>query len=140
MTKVHKTIRIDSKLEEQIREIAEREDSSFTKVAEHLMQVGLTKTKETLGVTLLNNAIDTILSRHFKTLADRISRLLARNLLESIANRSLTIQLVSHHKGEDAARAFNQEAYKAAVQHSKKRIDAFEEAIQELTGKEDDFS
>ena len=140
MTKIHKTIRIDEKLDKKIREIAEREDSSFTKVAEHLMEVGLTKTKETLGVTLLNNAIDRILSRHFKTLGDRLSRLLARNLIESLANRSLTLQVLAYHYDGETARAYNQKSYEQAIKSSTKRIEDLEEAIQNITKAQDDSS
>ena len=137
--KVHKTIRIKPKLDKQIREIAEREDSSFNKVAEHLMEAGLTKTKETLGVTILNNAVDKILSRHFKTLGDRISRLLARNLIEASTNRILMLQLLGHHLGEDKARAFNELAYRNSIKNMKKPVRELEEVIQNVAGKDTNF-
>ena len=139
MTKVHKTIRINPKLDKQIREIAEREDSSFSKVAEHLMELGLTETRETLGVTILNNAVDRILSRHFKTLGDRISRLVARNLIEATTNRILMLNLLGHHLGEDKARAFNELAYQNSIKNMKKPVRELEEVIQNVAGKDTNF-
>ena len=137
--KVHKTIRIKSKLDKQIKEIAEREGSSFNKVVEHLLEVALVEKKETLGVSLIDSAVDRILARHFKTLGDRLSRLLARTLIESMTDRILTLQLLGHYLGEDKARAFNEMAYKNAITNMKKPVQELEEVIQNVAGTNTDF-
>lgn len=137
--KVHKTIRIKPKLEKQLNEIAEREGSSFTKVVEHLLEVALVEKKETLGVSLIDSAVNRILTRHFKTLGDRLSRLLARTLIESMTNRVLMLQLLGHHLGEDKARAFNELAYQNAIKNMKKPVQELEEVIQNVAGKNTNF-
>ena len=132
--KVHKTIRIKAKLDKQLREIAEREGSSFNQVAEHILEVGLTKTKETLGVSLLDRAIERILSRHFKVLGDRIARMVSRTLLESTTTRILVIQLLAQKLGEEKTRAFNELAYKDALAKSKSKIEDLTEIMYNLGG------
>lgn len=132
--KVHKTIRIKAKLDKQLREIAEREGSSFNQVAEHILEVGLSKTKETLGVSLLDRAIERTLSRHFKVLGDRIARMVSRTLLESTTNRILILQLLAHHLGEEKARAFNELAYKNALVKSKSKVEDLAEIMYNLGG------
>ena len=132
--KVHKTIRIKAKLDKQIREIAEREQSSFNQVAEHLMEAGLTKTRETLGVSLFDRAIEKTLSRHFKVLGDRIARMVSRTLLESTTTRALVIQVLVQQIGADKARDYNQRAYRDALVQSKSKIEDLTEIMYNLGG------
>lgn len=131
------TTRLKTKVHKQITQLAEREGKSVSSVCSELIETAISERKEVLGISLIDSAINRVLSRHFKTLSDRLSRLLARTLIESMTNRSLTIQLLAHHIDEDTARAFNQMAYKNSITKSKKPVVALEEVLQNVAGKSD---
>jgi len=137
MSKIPVSLRLSPKLQKQILELSEREDRAFSHVCEELLEVGINKRKEVLGISLIDSAINKVLARHFKTLSDRMSRLLARTLLESMTNRVLMLQLLGHHLGEDKARAFNQLAYQNSVKNMKKPFAELEEVLLSVAGKAD---
>ena len=129
------TTRLKPRTHKKIRQLAEREGKTISMVCSELIEVGLDERKEVLGISLIDSAINRVLARHFKTLSDRMSRLLARTLLESMTNRVLMLQLLGHHLGEEKARAFNQLAYQNSVKNSKKTVVELEEVLLSVVGK-----
>lgn len=134
MEKIHKSFRLKRKLVSQIEEISERENLPFAHVAERLIEQGLTERKEVLGVSLIDSAIDRILSRHFRTLGDRICRLISRTLLESTTSRILIAQSLGQQLGKEKAIAFNNQAYKNAIEKSKEKIVELDEIMNTIAG------
>jgi len=132
MTKVHKTIRMTPKVEKKIRELSERENVPFSHTVERLLDLALYERKETLGVSLVDSAINKIMARHFKTLGDRIARMVSRTLLESITTRSLVVQLLVQEIGKEKTQEFSKLAYQDAIKRSKIRIEELEEIMQHL--------
>ncbi len=132
MPKAQISLRVDHNLARRLRELSERESRPLTELTEELLNSALDERREVLGISLIDSAINRILSRHFKTLGDRLSRMLARTMLEAMTSRALTIQLVAQNLGADKARAYNQKAYGDALQNSKKRIADLEEIIQTI--------
>lgn len=135
MATVPRTIRLKPNTYKQVEQLAEREGKTFSSACDELIETALNERKEVLGISLIDSAINRILARHFRTLSDRMSRLLARTLLESMTNRVLMLQLLGHHLGEDKARAFNQLAYQNSVKNSKKPVVELEEVLLSVAGK-----
>ena len=126
--------RISKKTDDKVRQLAELENRSISSVYIELVEKALNERKEVLGISLIDSVLNKVLTRHFKTLSDRLSRLLARTLIESLTTRSLTLQILAHDQGQETARAYNQKAYQTAIKNSKKRIEELEEILQGSVG------
>lgn len=91
MTKVHRTIRLDSEIHTQIERIAKAQNLPFNVVLEELLLQALSEQESELAASFLIPKVQDTVQAAMQVHVDRLAKLLARTAVESTIGAHLTL-------------------------------------------------
>lgn len=124
------TLWVEPTTRKTLTQLAATQRLSISKVAASYLESAVHDHGESVGAELVVPAVEAAVRREVAGMSDRLSRLLARNALESATTRRLLFNLLLEHGyNHDEAKNLNNAAWEKAVESLKRPLEALHEIL-----------